>query len=1139
MKFLLKHVMLISKYTLRIFLIQVICMDFLIASTSNSQDLSEIKVSLDLEQATIADIFLAIEEKTAFVFAYSDELRREVRQTFDVEYKHASLKQVLEDLALKARIQFKRINNTISVVPLLISPLAPTQLVDDRIFGTISGKVRDENNEPLPGVSITVKGTTRGTVTDASGNYSIEADPDDVLVFSFIGYNSIEIMVRNQSTLDVSMAVNIASLEEVVVVGYGSQSKRDLTSAVSSISSREIKEMPVTGIDQTIQGRAPGVVVINNTGEPGGGVTMRIRGTSTIGSGSDPLFVVDGIPLDNEQTSNRNVGEARINGLSQINPADIESMEILKDAAATAIYGARASNGVVIITTKRGADGVSELSFDSYAGISQIAKKYDLLGASDFATLVNEGITSLGEEPVFPQNFISNPTIDNNWQDMVFRTAKIYNANISMRGGNKTTGYMVSGGYLSQEGTIVETKFKRYSLRANVDHKISNSVKIGTSIFASLIDQDRSKNDGSANSADASNFTHIYGAPVLSSALVASPAMPVYDDNGYYYVDTLQTSYVNPVRQAREVNIKNSVTRLLPSLFLNASLTKNLVFTSRFSADIRNETEDWFNPPSPNELVGKDGTGQASQRTYGLQMWTFDNYLTYDLELSSNSSLSVMAGASQQHSASRSSFVLVSGIASPVISTLNAGTDADVVTSDKQVWSLASFFSRINYSLKDKYLFNVNARYDGSSRFGKNNRFGFFPSASLGWRISGEKFMAGAKSINDLKLRASWGVTGNQSIGNYASRPLFNLGTGTNVGNNYSGMTGVSFASLASDDLGWEETTQTDIGLDASLLDHRLNITMDYYVKSTDNLLFPIPLPQLSGFTSIIGNVGKIENRGFELSIESVNIERNGFRWVSNFNIATNKNEVKELLNNKDVIAGNGNTGYSIARVGHPISFYLYEREKNVNPETGTVILKDQDENGVINTLDLVLAGSPFPDYFGGITNTFSYGNFDLSVFFQFSQGNKVYNVTRRELELLNIPALSVIGSNTTQEAFDNRWRNPGDVTGYPKVNYDQANNNFNLAHNGWLEDASYVRLKTLTLGYNLKKALSRIKVKNSRIYLSANNLLTFSSYKGLDPEVNHFTGFNTGTNSGMLQGYDFGTYPQARTFVLGLNLTF
>ena len=482
----------------------------------------------------------------------------------------------------------------------------------------------------------------------------------------------------------------------------------------------------------------------------------------------------------------------------------------------------------------------------------------------------------------------------------------------------------------------------------------------------------------------------------------------------------------------------------------------------------------------------------------------------------------------------------MAGIESDFIKTLNAGVDFDIVDSDRQAWSLASFFSRINLDIKDKYLFNLNARYDGSSRFGQNNKFGFFPSAAFGWRISGEDFLSGVTQIDDLKLRVSYGVTGNQAIGNYASIALLNLGGGTQLGNNYTNNTGATFQSLASDDLSWEETSQLDIGFDAALFNNKINLTVDYYIKTTDKLLFGIPLPRQTGFSSIIDNIGKMENSGWEFSLNSINVDKNDFYWSTNFNISTNKNKVLELLDDEDVIAGNSFRGFSIARVGEEINFYLYERENLVNPETGVVSLVDQNGDDAINELDLVLAGSPFPDFFGGITNYVSYKNFDLNIFFQYSYGNKIYNLTRRQLEILDVNNNAVIGSNTTQEAFDNRWRQPGDVTAYPRVNYDGENNQFNLAHNGWLEDGSYLRLKTLTVGYNFSSEfLNKHQIKRARVYFSSNNLLTFTDYKGFDPEVDHFTGVNSGANSGLLRGYDYGSYPQVKSYVLGLSLTF
>ena len=1128
---------------------------FALDGEAQKKSLEEISIHLEIENLKLYKAFRAIEDASEFQFAYKKSELPDIK--VNAKANDHSIADLLRTISSQSGVSFKRIDQTIHVkreqVPdRLIEEIITKQAIEEDQV-TVTGTITDgETGEGLPSVAVTVKGTTKGVVSDLDGSYRLQVSQGDVLVFSYIGFKSQEVVVQNQSVIDVSLEVDVSSLDEVVVVGYGAQSRRSLTSSISSISSKDIKEMPVVGVDQTIQGRAAGVVVVNNTGEPGGGITMRIRGTSSIGSGNDPLFVIDGLPIENTQTANRNVGEARINGLSQINPADIESIEILKDAAATAIYGARASNGVVLITTKRGSEGASEFSFNAYTGISRVTSKYDLLGASDYMTLVNEGFAQIALPPKFASSTISNPPIDTDWQDELFRDAKVNSVNLSARGGNKTTGYMVSGGYLSQEGTITDTRFQRYSLRANIDHKVNDFIKIGTNLYGSFINQNRVRNDGSPEPGDASNFSNIYGPPALSTALVAPPVYPIYDETGYFSIDTL-TNYGNPVRQAKAIDIINQAVRFMPSFFANISLSKNVLLTTRFSADIRSENEEWWNPPSPNQTVGVDGTGQTSRRTFDQTLWTLDNYLSYDLDLGEGSTLSFLGGNSVQRSSRESSFVLGASIESPFIKTLNAAPEYDITTSDREAWSLASFFGRINYDFKNRYLINLNARYDGSSRFGENNRFGFFPSGAIGWRISSEPFAEGISAIfDDLKLRTSYGITGNQSIGNYASRALMNIGVGTNAGNNYTGRTGASFRSLASSGLSWEETAQLDIGLDATFFKNRINVTMDYYIKTTDKLLFNVPLPSQTGFTSIVDNVGKMENKGFEFAVSSVNVDRNGWYWTTNLNISTNKNKILELLDDEDVVVGSSFSGFSIARVGESIGFYSYEREKYVNPDDGTVILVDQvtvdsdndgvpDEvDGVVNTDDLVITGNPFPDVFGGVNNYISYRSFDLSVFFQYSLGNDIFNLTRRSLELMRLPNNGFASGNTTQRAFDERWQNPGDVTEYPKINYDQTNNDFNQPHNGWIEDGSYLRLKTLTLGYNLgAKALERLKMKRARVYISTNNLLTFTNYTGMDPEVDHYQGVFSGGNAGLLKGYDYGDYPQAKSFVLGLNITF
>ena len=1010
---------------------------------------------------------------------------------------------------------------------------------------SISGKVCDESGETLPGVSVLVKGTINGTTTNRDGNYTISNISDgSILQFSFVGTKTQEVLVKNQTTINILLITDAVGLEEVVIVGYGSQSRKNITSAITSVTADDIKNMASTGIDKAIQGKAAGVLVTNNTGEPGGGVNIRIRGTTSIGSGNDPLYVIDGVPLANTQTSNRNVGENRVNGMSQISPFDIESIEILKDAAATSIYGARAANGVILITTKRGKEGKGEITVDLNKGVSALTNRYDLLNSTDYATLVNEGRAQLsGSEPeyspYFSESFINSPSVNTNWQDEIFRLGTVEEVNVSFRGGTEVTKYMISSGFYNQEGIIIGSDYSRFNIRTNIDQDFGDKISFGSSLYAAITDQNRTKNDGSPDKADASNNNHIYGGSVLSTALVKAPTTPVYLEDGTFSNDGDQKEYGNPVRQALDVNIANNISRIIASAYVKVDLLPGLNFRVQGSGDIRNELEKWFDPPNPNAFAGTDWRGQTSQRTFNQKAWTLENYFTYTPRIDDHN-FKFLAGNTLQQTIWESSFILVSGIVSDKIKTLNAGTDIDVAISDKQGYGINSYFGRFNYDYKGKYLLLLNARYDGSSRFGKENRYGFFPSGSVGWRVSDESFLESVGFLDDWKLRLSYGITGNQEISNYASRGIMSVGTGTNRGSNYNNQTGGTISSLPSPNLKWEETTQFNVGTDVSLFNSRINLTLDYYIKTTDNLLFLVSLPSTRGMSSKLENIGKMENRGFEFGVNSTIISNDNFNWNADFNISGNANKVLELVNDNDVIVS-GAGGKSIARVDEPISFYLYEREKNVNPENGTIVIVDQDESGGLpNEGDLILAGSPFPDFYGGFTNTLSYKNFDLSIFIQYSYGNEIYNATRSWIETLKLNDRTIIGTNTTQAAFDNRWQKPGDITTYPVVNYDGRNNDYLLSHTGWLEDGSYLRLKSLTLGYTFDSSvLSKLNFKSARIYITGNNLLTFTNYSGFDPEVDHFTGVNGGANSGLLRGYDYGSYPQSRSFRIGVNVTF
>lgn len=1032
-----------------------------------------------------------------------------------------------------------------SNVPGKISGASSFSLVDNGVLrnahmgsrrnmqNAVRGRVIAEDGETLVGASVLLKGTSTGTTTDVNGNYVLQIpDLNGVLVFSYIGYVSQEVSVNNRQVIDITLAPDFQSLQEVQIIGYGTQAKAEVTSAIASVTSKEIKDMPLVGLDQALQGRAAGVQVTNNSGAPGGGVTIRIRGTSSLGAGNEPLYVVDGVPINNTQTFNQQTGEERVNGMSNINPADIESIEILKDAASTSIYGARAANGVVLINTKRGKAGKAQIDLNTWYGFSQVTNRYDLLGASDFAVLVNEGLATVNAAPVFTQEFIDNPTVDTDWQSEIFRTAPTANVNFSTRGGSDKTRYMLSLGYMDQQGVIIESRFKRYNIRINLDQQINDKVKIGNSLTVSYTNNDRLRNTGAARS-NGGEQNFLFGSPVLTTAHARSPATPVRDPlSGDYSFDPLAPWFPNPVAMAEAQDINNNTVRAIGNVFAEWEIVRGLRFRTQLGTDIRYENEDFFMPPFPGQRQG-NGTGRASVRGFNETLWLTENYLTYDFKLGSGHNFQALAGASFQESQWESTFSYVAGFESDRIRTLNGGAQILSSTSDAQSWGIASYFGRLNYNFNEKYLLSFNYRVDGSSRFGANNQYGHFPSASVGWNVIEEEFMAGIPAVSNLKLRASYGITGNQEIGNYSHLGSLGVGGGTNRGRNYLNRLGAVVNNIPNDDFSWEQTSQFNAGVDVAFLNNRLNFTADYYVKTTTDLLLAIPLPRTSGFGASLTNIGEMENRGVELAVNTINIDGE-FTWRSNLNVSMNRNKVISLVGDQDI-----RVRETIVREGYPISFYLFEREKYVDPATGLTVIVDQDESGgVPDDLDRKMTGSPLPKHIGGFTNEFTYKGFDLNIFFQWSYGNKIFNNTRKWMEEMRREDRSDIGYNTTREAFDNRWRQPGDQTEYVGVFYDLRNRNHFLPHNGWLEDGSYLRLKTLTLGYNFPASFNdRLKISNARVYFSSNNLLTFTNYSGYDPEVSHFTSEGLGGN--VATGYDFGTFPQPKTFVMGLNLTF
>ena len=1022
----------------------------------------------------------------------------------------------------------------------------------------VTGKVTDQaGGEGLPGVNIVVKGTGTGSVTDINGNYVITASSaESVLAFTYVGYTDQEIRVGNSTIIDVEMSEDIETLDEVMVIGYGTIKKSDLTGAVSSVKSEAVKDMPVLGMDQALQGRAAGVMVTNNTGAPGSGVSIKVRGIGSIARSNEPLYVIDGIPLDNTQISNPQTGSSgdRINPMSNINPDDIESMQILKDPASCAIYGARGANGVVLITTKRGKKGSNVVEFSTYYGISQVTNRIDMMNSSEYQRLVYEGLRKK-RTPTASPLYISDEEVamyDTDWQDAIFRNAATYNVNLQTRGGTEKATYSISGGYYNTEGVVINTGFERYSLRANVDMNLSDKVKVGTSMSLARSEGQRQRNSTSSAQADNNKKT---GGPVVMSALTSSPVYPVYDSLGNYGIDLRNKAIANPVMLAQEQNLDYFTNRVLGNAYLDWEILKGLTFHTLFGADLRDTKENFFWAPYyyPDDGLKMPGSARTSDNTvFGLS-WVWTNTLSYTKTLGEHS-FTIMAGHEASHIQNELTYTEVGGMPISDITTFASSPAILVANNYYSASALESYFGRINYAFGGRYFVQMNIRSDGSSRFGADKRWGVFPAASLGWNIARESFMDEATFITQLKPRFSYGVTGNQEVGDYSWRGSYMVGTIPNaydVDNevmNYLSQLGGRYTTISDYAYSWEEHTTLNAGLDLSLFNNRINLNFDYYNRVSDKLLLEVALPATSGIGGAWNNAGRVTNEGIELAIMTHNISGE-FTWTTDFNIAFNNFTVNELL--VDSIKGYN----SILIEGQGLNFFTYEREPMVDSVTGYVVLVDQNGDGEISygggNDDKTITGHPLPMFFGGITNTFEYKGFDLSIFFQFVYGNDIYNATRQTLDDYQVASGLSVGVNGTAEAFNGRFI-PVDVTdeegnvswpknrhtSHPTTNYAGNNIDQREGHSGWVEDGSYLRLKTLTFGYTLpKKWLSKIHMSNARIYFSTNNLWTLTNYSGFDPEVSTITGESIGAN--LSPGIDAGAYPQSKTFVFGLNLSF
>ncbi|MGA0555552.1 SusC/RagA family TonB-linked outer membrane protein [Larkinella sp. VNQ87] len=976
----------------------------------------------------------------------------------------------------------------------------------DRILkGTV---ISQDENVGIPGVNVVLKGTSIGTTTDANGAYQLNiGNKGGTLVFSSIGFQNREVVIGNQTKIDLALTSDTKILSEVIVTGYGTQAQKTITGSIASVTGKAIENIPAPSSDQLLQGRAAGVMVSANSGTPGGGMMVRVRGTTSINGSSDPLYVVDGIPIQSGSLSAIGLGGSTTNPIADINPADIASMEILKDASATAIYGARAANGVVLITTKRGANKKAKISFGTYVGTQNLWRKPAVVDGTTFETLINEASVNNGQRAPY-----ANPatTINTDWREPVFQNGLLRNHDLSITGGSEKIQYLVSVNNFFQEAVIRGSDFKRTSGRVNLDFTPINKVKVGTSILFSRNFRNRVRNDD-----------NISGA--LEGSFFLPPNLPYYQADGSY---TKFGTFESPLAAIEHNDITMSTNRFLANVYAQYDILPGLSLRSSYSLDYSNIQEDLYDDTFLNNGAAVNGSARSVNTRD--DNWIQENVLTFQRSFG-NHSINALVGTSVQESVfDRTSATGQQFPSNDFRKIISAAVQTG--TSEGSSWGIASVFGRLVYDYKSKYLATVNVRRDGSSRFGVANRWGTFPSVAVGWLLSEENFMKSVSAVNVLKLRASYGFTGNQSgITDFQSLGLWggNLNDlGAASGSSaYVNLPGTAPVQLANPNLKWETTEQINAGLDLGLLKNRLKITADYYVKNTRDLLLAVPVPRTSGFNTLVQNYGSVQNKGFELGIQA-DILRGGsdkLDWNANFNIATNTNRLTKLaapftVYNRDIYRYE--EGYSM------YSFYFHE-QTGVDRETGAPIFTDVDGNGTFDAnVDRKIVGNANPDFFGGITNNLSFKGFDLMFFFQYSYGNMQLHWNRFFQE-----HGGTRNTNFMTSQLD-RWQKPGDETMIPKMT--AANYSGNLRPSRFLEDGSYMRLKNISLGYNLPSALlSKINLASARVYVSGQNVLTFTKYTGLDPEL-------TGTAStNLTQGIEFYTMPQPRVYMAGINVSF
>lgn len=1058
----------------------------LLAPWANAQNQ---KVQLNGKNLTLKAAFKQIEEQTKMSVDYDAEVINTSRQVTSVS-KEMTVDELLKQLFRNTEYTYAFEGSHI-LIKLRQSPSKKK----------ITGTITDESGLPVIGANVVVKGTANGVITDLNGNFMIEVAENAVLKVSYVGYSSKEIPIGNKTSLVIQIKEDTELLDEVVVIGYGVVKKSDLTGSVSSVKSDVVNSYPTTNVLQALSGKSAGTQIKQSTGAPGADVSVRIRGTNSIQGSNEPLYVIDGFPISSTP--------------SNLNNSEIESIEILKDASATAIYGSRGANGVVLITTKQGKAGKTHVEFETSYSSQSLIKKLDMMDATEYAQFYNlQQKTDTGKE-FFTQEQVSGFGKGFDWQDLIFRNAPLWKGSLSISGGSEKTQFALSGSLFRQDGIIEGSDYRRYSVQTNLKHEINRIFSVS---FSSTLTRNETnvKNSGAG----------ARGSSMISAAISAPPTLTPYTEDGKYRelataYPFLATDLINPLNFINEQSRHSKSNNVLANVSFLITPISDL--TVKLMGGIENhdglggfyKTRGYLHSSGYAEL-------QASQSTSLLS----ENTATYAKRFGKNN-ISAVAGFTFQNFVNTNVGGSGTGFLSDVFEEykLQTASTPGIPSSGYSKSVLMSYLARVNYSFDDKYLITASIRRDGSSRYSENNKWGSFPSAAVAWRASNEDFLKSNKFISNLKVRASWGLTGSQAIDPYVT-----LSTLENKNTIFGDALYNSFApgSRLPGDLKWETTEQINIGVDLGLWD-RLNLTADYYVKNTRDLLNSVLLPTSSGYVNTIQNIGKVQNKGFELTLDA-RVLTGEFKWNVNANISFNRNKVKKLYGGEDIFGGKVNAVIvndetNILREGYPIGQFWGYVEDGYD-EKGQIIFKDLKEDGTINKEDKTFIGDPNPDFIYGLTSNMSFKNFELNLFFQGSQGNDLFNASA----ISNTMDYGY-GLNMPKDVFNNHWTTENTNAKYPAISY----NTKVRVSDRFIENGSYLRLKNIQLAYNVPvRKLDCNWIRHLQVYASGQNLLTFTKYSWWDPEVNTYGGANS-----VSQGIDYSSYPSSKSFTFGIRVGF